>query len=86
MFRGGTIVEVRESIVGVDSSSRTPQKRTLELAARIGRRPMRVWMDSRSTSNYIDARECTARGMKIEMEDQVEELQMADGAVVKIEG
>ena len=33
---GGMIVEVGESIAGVDSSSRTPQQRTLELVARIG--------------------------------------------------
>ena len=34
---GGTIVEVGESMAGVDSSSRTSKRRTLELAARIGR-------------------------------------------------
>ena len=33
----GTTVEVGESIVGVDSSSKTPWRRTLELATRIGR-------------------------------------------------
>ena len=33
---GGTIVEAGEFIVDADSSSRTPQRRTLELAARIG--------------------------------------------------
>ena len=57
----GTTVEVGESMAGVDSSSRTPKRRTLELAARIGRRPMRVLLDSGSTSNYIDARECKHR-------------------------
>ena len=55
----------------VDSSSRTPKWRTLELVARIGRRPMRVLVDSGSTGNYIDARECTARRIKVEAEDQV---------------
>ena len=83
---GGTTVEVGESMAGVDSSSRTPKRRTLELAMRIGCRPMRVLVDSGSTGNYIDARECTARRIKIEAEDGSEELKMADGAVVKTEG
>ena len=82
----GTTVEVGESPAGVNSSSRTPKRKTLELAARIGRRPMRVLVDSGSTSNYTDARECTARRIKIEAEDQAEELKMADGTVVKTEG
>ena len=80
---GGTTVEVGESTAGVDSSSRTPKRRTLELAVRIGRRPMHVLVDSGSTGNYIDARDCTARRIKIEVEDQPEELKMADGIVVK---
>ena len=83
---GGTTVEVGESLAGVDSSSRTPKRRTLELAARIGRRPMRILVDSGSTGNYIDAQECTARRIKIEAEDQSEELKMADGTVVKTKG
>ena len=73
-------------MAGVDSSSRTPKRRTLELAVRIGRRPMRVLVDSGSTSNCIDARECAARRMKIEVKDQAEELKMVDGTVVKTEG
>ena len=47
---------------------------------------MRVLVDYGSIGNYIGARECTARGIKVEAEDQVEELMMADGTVVKIEG
>ena len=43
-------------------------------------------MDSRSTNNYIDARECVARGMKIEAEDKSEELKMADGTMVQTKG
>ena len=43
-------------------------------------------MDSGSTGNYIDVRECAARGIKIEAEDKPEELKMADGTVVKREG
>ena len=52
---GGRTVEVGESTVGVDYSSRTPKRRTLELAMRIGCRPMRVLVDSGSIGNYIDA-------------------------------
>ena len=33
---GGTIVEVGESIAGVDSTTRAPQQRNLKLAMRIG--------------------------------------------------
>ena len=86
MFLGGTTIEVGESMAGVDSSSRTPKRRILELAMRIGHRPMRVLVDSGSTSNYIDAREGTAWRIKIEAEDLSEELKMADGTVVKTKG
>ena len=47
---------------------------------------MCVLVDSGSIGNYIDARECIARRIKIEVEDQAEELKMADGTVVKTEG
>ena len=47
---------------------------------------MRVLVDSGSTGNYIDARECAARRIKIEVEDQAEKLKMADGTMVKTEG
>ena len=57
----------------------------MELVARIGSQPMQVLVDLRSTRNYINARECIARGIKVEVEDRVEELKMADGTVVKIE-
>ena len=70
----------------MDSSSKTQRRKTLELAARIGQRPLRVLVDLGSIGNYIDARECIARGMKIEVEDKPEELKMADGIVVKTEG
>ena len=82
---GRTTVEVEEATAGVASSSRT-QRRTLELVARIGHRPLRVLIDSGSTGNYIDARECAARKIKIQKEDQAEELKMADGSMVKTEG
>ena len=47
---------------------------------------MHVLVDSGLTGNYIDARECTTRRIKIEPEVQAEELKMADGTVVKTEG
>ena len=67
---GGTTVEVGEFTAGVDSSSKTPRRRPLELAARIGWRPLRVLVDSGSTGNYIDARECTTQRIKVEVEDE----------------
>ena len=76
---GGTTREAEEYTAGVDSSSRAPQRRTLKLAARIGRWPLRVLMDSGSTSNYIDAPKCTTRRIKFEAEEKSEELKMQDG-------
>ena len=70
----GTTIEVGKSIVGVDSSSRTPQWSTLEILARIGHQHLRVLVDSESTSNYIDAQECIARRIKVEDEDQGKEV------------
>ena len=52
----------------VDSLSKTPWWRTLELAAWIGHRPMGVLVDLGSIGNYIDARECRIGGIKIEAE------------------
>ena len=56
---GGTTVEAGGFILGMVSSSKTPRRRTLELAARIGQQPLRLLVDSGSTGNYIDAWECT---------------------------
>ena len=70
--------------MGVDFSSRTPQERTLELAARIGYQPLWVLVHLGLTGNYINARECTTHGIKVEVEDQAKELKMADGAMVRI--
>ena len=47
---------------------------------------MHVLVDSGSTSNYIDAEECTARGIKIDVEDQAKQLKMAHRTMVKTEG
>ena len=82
----GTTVEVGESIVGVDYSSRIPWRRIVELAVRIGRRPLRILADSRSTGNSRYARECVPHGIKSEGEDQLEELKIAHGTVVRTEG
>ena len=43
-------------------------------------------MDFGSTGNYINTRECIVPRIKVEAEDQVEELKMAGGTVVKTEG
>ena len=42
---GGTAVQVGESIMGWDSSNRTPRQQTLELAVRIGCRLLRILVD-----------------------------------------
>ena len=36
--------------------------------------------------NYINARECTTRGIKVGVGDQAEELKIADGTMVKTKG
>ena len=80
-------VWVGDSLLDVESSSRTQQwRRTLELAAKVGTRSMRILVDSGSTGNYIDARECAARKLQIQKEKAVEELRLADGSTVKTEG
>ena len=82
----GTAVELRESIVGVDFSRKTPRQRTLEFVVRIGCRPLRVLVDLGLIGNYIDVQECVVRGIKVEAEDQAKELKMADSTMVRIEG
>ena len=69
----------------MDSTSRTP-RRTLELASRIGKRPVCMFTDSGATSNYISAQECIARKTKIEREQGGKALKMADGCSVKTLG
>ena len=78
----GMAVEVVESVWSMDSSSKTP-RRTLELAGRIGKRPVRMLIDSGAIGNYISAQECTARKIKIEKEKNGKELRMIDGSKVK---
>ena len=76
-----------ESAWGLDSTSRT-QRKTLELASRIGKKPLKVLIDSGSTGNYISAQECAARGLRIDSGRacEREELRMANGSVVQTAG
>ena len=78
-------VEVDESMWSMDSSSKTP-RRTLELAGRIEKRPVRMLIDSGATGNYVSAQKSTARKIKIEKEKNGKELTMADGSKVKTLG
>ena len=82
---GGMIEEVVESVWSIDWTSRTP-RRTLELAGKIGKRPVRMLIDSGATGNYISAQECAARRIKIEREQEGKELTMADGSSMKTLG
>ena len=53
---------------------------------RIGHRPPRVLVNLGSIGNYTDAWECTGRGLKMEVEDQAEELKIENESVVKMGG
>lgn len=57
-------MEVSESM-GLDSSRRTP-RRTLDHASSIGGRPLKILLDSGSTSNYLSAQECMVKEIPIE--------------------
>ena len=54
-----------ESAWGLDSTSRT-QRKTLELAGRIGKKLLKVLINSGSTGDYMSAQECAARGLHID--------------------
>ena len=79
---GGMAIEVVESVWSMDSSSKT-LRRSLELAGRIGKRPVRMLIDWGTTGNYVSAQECAVRKIKIEKEKKGKELTMADGSKVK---
>ena len=82
-----TTICVRDVVLDLESSSRTHQwRRTLELATRIGSRPLKILVDSGSIGNYINAQEFTDRGLSIQDEKTAEELRMADGSIVQTEG
>ena len=75
----------RDCVVwGLAAAQRT--HKTFELAGKIGKRPVSILLDSGSTGNFVDARMCTAMGIKVERDQHPEELQMADGTTIKIEG
>ena len=81
---GKATIWVGDSLLGMESSSRTQKWRcTLELVAKVGSRSMRILVDSGSTKNYIDARECTVRKLQIQNEEATKELHLADGSIVK---
>ena len=46
---------------------------------------MRILVDSGSTGNYIDARECAVRKLQIQNEEAAGELRLVDGSTVKTE-
>ena len=74
-------------MLDLESSSRTQcWRHTLKLATEVGSRSMRILVDFGLTGNYIDARECMVRNIQIQDEDAAEELQMADGIVIKTKG
>ena len=63
---GKATVWAEDSLLGMESSSKTQKWcRTLKLAAKVGSRLMRKLVDSGSTRNYIDARECAVRKLQI---------------------
>ena len=78
-------IEVVESVWSMDSSSKTP-RRALELARQIGKRSVRMLIDSGMTGNYASAQECATKKIKIEKEKRGKELTMADGSKVKTIG
>ena len=76
-----------ESSWGLDSTSRT-QRKTLELASKIRKKPLKVLIDLGSTSNYTSAQECAARSLHIDPGRACErgELRMANGSMVQTAG
>ena len=83
--KGGMAVELVEFVWSMDSSSKT-LRRTLQLAGRIGKRPICMLIDSGATRNYILAQVCAARKLKIKKREKWEKLTMADGSKVKTRG
>ena len=67
--KGGMTEEIVESVWSIGSKSRT-LRRTLEVPGRIGKRPVRMLIDSGATGDYISAQEYAARRIKIEREQE----------------
>ena len=82
---GGMALEVVESVWSMDSSSKSLRK-TLELARRIGKRLVRMLIDSGIIGNYVSAQECITSKIKIEKKKNGKELTMADGSKVRTLG
>ena len=82
---GGMAVEVVKSMWSMDSSSKT-SRTTLDLAGRIGKRPMHMLIDSGTIGSYVSAQECTVRKIKIEIDKNGKKLTMADGSKVRTLG
>ena len=73
------------TIVAADTQSVTlvsskTLRRTLELPGQIGKRPIRMLIDSNVIGNYVSAQECVARKIEIEKEKNGKKLTMADGS------
>ena len=83
VLAGGATLVGATTTRSVNVAYRT--KNTLELAGRIGRKPVQILIDSGSTGNYVAARVCTVCKLKTEKDPHGEELRMADGTTVKIE-
>ena len=83
VLAGGATLVGATTTRGVNVAYRT--KNTLELAGRIGRKPVQILIDSGSTGNYVAARVCTVCKLKTEKDAHGEELRMAEGTTVKIE-
>ena len=71
-------MKVGQPMVGLDYSSITHMSHILELASRIGHQPLTLLVDVGSIGNYIDARECMARKLLAEIEDQSGKPYMRD--------
>ena len=77
--------EGRVAVCGISALVQTRGK-VIELAGKICKRPMSMLIDSRSTGNYGSAQTCTNLGICIEEEPTNEELQLADGSPVTMQG
>ena len=74
-----------DAVWGIASAGRT-QRKTLELAGRIGSKSWSLLIDSGSTGNYISANVCTVNKVEIEKDSYPDQLTMADGTQVETMG
>ena len=71
--------------IHVVGTVRTP-RRTLALAGRVGKHRWPILIDSGSTGNYVSAQACTVCRLKVERDQNPEELTLADGSKGQTEG